>query len=299
LKKSKDWGKLSGMIRLYLVLPIGILAVATASIFIKLCDAPALIISAYRVTIASLILSPFAGYHRVWREWERKDLGWLILSGTLLSLHFVFWIASLKYTSVASSVVLVNSHPIFVGIGGWIFLKERPGLNLIFGICLSILGSGLISYGDMAVSQEALAGDGLALLGAVTVAGYFLVGRKMRKGRDLLSYIFPVYSTAGVVLIFICFAFQKPFFGYSSSTYLYLFLLALVPQLIGHTTFNWALRYLPASMVAITILGEPVGSTILAYFVLGERLNSWKVLGGFFIFSGIVVALRRRGQEVR
>jgi drug/metabolite transporter (DMT)-like permease len=212
-----------------------------------------------------------------------------------LSLHFVFWIASLKYTSVASSVVLVNAHPIFVGIGGWLFLKERPGLKLILGICLSVLGSGLISYGDRVISQEALFGDGLALLGAVTASGYFLVGRKMRKDQDLLSYIFPVYSTAGVVLILICFAFRKPFFGYSSSTYLFLFLLALVPQLIGHTTFNWALKYLPASMVAITILGEPVGSTILAYFVLGEGLTSWKIVGGIAIFAGILVALKRRG----
>jgi len=282
------------MIRLYIFLPIGIVAVSTASIFIKLCDSPALVISAYRVVIASLLLAPFAGYHRVWKGWEKKDLQWLILSGILLSLHFVSWIASLKYTSVASSVVLVNSHPIFVGMGGWLFLKERPGLNLTLGIGLSVLGSGLISYGDMALSREALFGDGLALLGAMAASGYFLVGRKMRKDRDLLSYIFPVYSTAGVVLILICFAFRKPFFGYSSSTYLFLFLLALVPQLIGHTTFNWALKYLPAPMVAITILGEPLGSTILAYFILGEGLTSWKIVGGIAIFAGILVALKRR-----
>jgi drug/metabolite transporter (DMT)-like permease len=281
------------MVRLYLLLPIGMLAVATASIFIKLCDAPALAISAYRIVIASLLLAPFAGYRRVWREWRKEDLGWLALSGVLLSLHFVFWIGSLKYTSVASSVVLVNSHPIFVGIGGRIFLKERAGRNLMIGLCFSVLGSLLISYGDMAVSQRALAGDGLALLGAITVSGYFLVGRKMRQDRDLLSYIFPVYSAAGLALVLICLAFRTPFFGYSSSTYLYLLLLALVPQLIGHTTFNWALRYLPASMVAITILGEPVGSILLACFLLGESLTLWKILGGLLIFSGILIALKK------
>jgi drug/metabolite transporter (DMT)-like permease len=127
----------------------------------------------------------------------------------------------------------------------------------------------------------------------MTVSGYFLVGRKMRKDRDLLSYIFPVYSAAGLMLILICLAFRTPFFGYSSSTYLYLFLLALVPQLIGHTTFNWALRYLPASTVAITILGEPVGSILLAYFILGEGLTSWRVVGGVAIFAGILAALKR------
>jgi drug/metabolite transporter (DMT)-like permease len=281
------------MNRLYLFLPIGIIAISTASIFIKLCDAPALIIATYRMMLASLVLMPYACYEKTWRGWERNELGWPFLSGLFLSLHFAFWIASLKYTSVASSVVLVTTHPIFVGIGGWLFLKERLGLNLIFGIALSVLGSGLISYGDMSPSKEALMGDGFALLGAIAASGYLLVGRKMRKDRNLIFYIFPVYSTAGLILILLALIFQKPFFGYSSSTYFYLFLLALVPQLMGHTTFNWALRYLPASVVAITILGEPIGSTILAYFILSEGLTVWKILGGISIFSGIVIALKK------
>jgi drug/metabolite transporter (DMT)-like permease len=147
----------------------------------------------------------------------------------------------------------------------------------------------------MALSKEALMGDGLATLGAIAASGYLLVGRKMRKDQDLFSYIFPVYSTAGLILILFSLIFQKPFWGYSSSTYLYFFLLALVPQLIGHTTFNWALRYLPASMVAITILGEPIGSTMLAYFILGEGLTILKVVGGVLIFTGILIALRKKG----
>ena len=283
------------MNRIYLLLPIGIIAVSTASIFIKLCDAPVLIIATYRMMLASLVLMPFACYEKTWRGWERNDLGWLFLSGFFLSLHFAFWIASLKYTSVVSSVVLVTTHPIFVGIGGWFFLKEKPGLNLIFGIALSVLGSGLISYGDISLSKEALVGDGFALLGAIAASGYLLVGRKMRRDRDLISYIFPVYSTAGLILVLFALIFQEPFFGYSSFTYLYLFLLALVPQLIGHTTFNWALKYLPASVVAIASLGEPIGSTILAYFFLGEGLTILKVLGGVFIFTGILIALRKKG----
>jgi drug/metabolite transporter (DMT)-like permease len=217
----------------------------------------------------------------------------MILSGIFLSLHFAFWIASLKYTSVASSVVLVSTHPIFVGIGSWLFLRERLGLYLVLGILLSVLGSGLISYGDTALSENALMGDGLALLGAMTASGYFLVGKRMRKNQDLLSYIFPVYSTAGLVLIILSIIFQKSFTGYSSSTYLYLFLLALIPQLIGHTTFNWALRYLPASLVSITILGEPIGSTLLAYLILGEKLTTLKIIGGISILSGILIASKR------
>jgi drug/metabolite transporter (DMT)-like permease len=281
------------MIRLYLFLPIGILAISTASIFIKLCDAPVLIIATYRMMLASLVLMPFAYYKKTWRGWKRNEMGWFLLSGLFLSLHFAFWIASLKYTSVASSVVLVTTHPIFVGIGSWLFLKERIGMNLVLGIALSVLGSGSISYGDMSLSKEALMGDGFALLGAIAASGYLLVGRKMRKEQDLLSYIFPVYSTAGLILILLSLIFQKSYWGYSPSTYLFLFLLALVPQLIGHTTFNWALKYLPTSMVAITILGEPLGSTILAYFILGEGLTTWKVLGGISIFAGILIALKK------
>jgi len=281
------------MFRLYILLPIGIIAISTASIFIKLCEAPALIIATYRMMLASLILLPFASYKKPWRGWERNEMGWFFLSSLFLSLHFAFWIASLKYTSVASSVVLVTIHPIFVGIGSRLFLKERIGMNLVLGIALSVLGSGLISYGDMSLSKETLMGDGFALLGAIAASGYLLVGRKMRKDRDLLSYIFPVYSTAGLILILLSLISQKSFWGYSSSTYLYLFLLALIPQLMGHTTFNWALKYLPASVVAIAILGEPIGSTILAYFILGEGLTLWKIIGGISIFSGILIALKK------
>jgi len=287
------------MVSLLFLIPIGVLAASTASIFIKLCDAPALIIATYRMVLASLILLPYAFYKKTGRTWGRKEIGWLIASGLFLSLHFMFWIGSLKYTSVASSVVLVTTYPIFVGIGSRFFLKERMGRYLVFGIILSVLGSGLISYGDLAISREALMGDGLALLGAVAVSGYFLVGRKMRKSQDLLSYIFPVYSAAGFLLVIFSLLSQKNFFGYSWTTYLFFLLLALIPQLIGHTTINWALKYLPASMVGVTYLGEPVGSSILAYFILNEELTSWKVFGGILILAGILTALKKKPQGSR
>ncbi len=287
------------MVSLLFLLPIGVLAASTASIFIKLCDAPALIIATYRMVLASLILLPYALCKKTGRTWGRKEIGWLIASGLFLSLHFMFWIGSLKYTSVASSVVLVTTYPIFVGIGSRFFLKERMELYLVFGIILSVLGSGLISYGDMAISREALMGDGLALLGAIAVSGYFLVGRKMRKSHDLLSYIFPVYSAAGFLLVIFSLLSQKNFFGYSWTTYLLFLLLALIPQLIGHTTINWALKYLPASMVGVTYLGEPVGSSILAYFILNEELTSWKVFGGILILAGILIALKKKPQGSR
>ena len=286
------------MARFYPLLPIGMIAISTASIFIKLCDAPVLTIATYRMILASLMLTPFACYKKPWEGWESKEIKWFLLSGLFLSLHFAFWIASLKYTSVASSVVLVTTHPILVGIGGWLFLKERMGMNLVAGIALAVLGCGLVSSGDVSLSKESLMGDGFALLGAIAASGYLLVGRKLRKDQNLFPYIFPVYWTAGLILILLSLIFQKSFWGYSSSTYAYLFLLALIPQLIGHTTFNWALRYLPASMVAITILGEPIGSTILAFLILKEGLTIWKVLGGMLILLGILVALKNTSKSL-
>jgi len=285
------------MLRLLIFLPVGIIAISTASIFIKLCEAPTLSIAAYRMTFASLILLPLASYQKIWKGWNKGEGGWLILAGLFLALHFSFWIASLKFTSVASSVVLVSTNPLFVGLGGWLFFKEALGWNLMLGIFLSVIGSGLISFGDISLSKEALLGDGLALLGAITASGYLLIGRKMRKGKDLLSYIFPVYSISAVALILLSLLFKKPFFGFPSSTYLYLFLLALIPQLIGHTTFNWALRYLPTSLVAVAILGEPVGSTLLAYFILREGLTSLKMIGGALILFGISIALKKKEKS--
>jgi len=285
------------MLRLLIFLPVGIIAISTASIFIKLCEAPALSIAAYRMTFAFLILLPLASYQKIWKGWNKGEGGWLILAGLFLALHFSFWIASLKFTSVASSVVLVSTNPLFVGLGGWLFFKEALGWNLMLGIFLSVIGSGLISFGDISLSKEALLGDGLALLGAITASGYLLIGRKMRKGKDLLSYIFPVYSISAVALILLSLLFKKPFFGFPSSTYLYLFLLALIPQLIGHTTFNWALRYLPTSLVAVAILGEPVGSTLLAYFILREGLTSLKMIGGALILFGISIALKKKEKS--
>jgi drug/metabolite transporter (DMT)-like permease len=284
----------ASMARFFLFLPIGILAISTGSIFVKLCPLPSLSIAAWRLVLASLFLLPAAGYRRIWTGWERTDLGWFALSGFLLALHFASWIASLKYTSVASSVVLVNCHPVFVGLGAWLFLKERPDRKIASGIVLSVVGAGLIGYGDMAGSSGALAGDGLALVGAMAATGYFLVGRKMRGHQGLLSYIFPVYGTAGLVLLLCALLSGQPLSGFAPSDYLFLVLLALVPQLIGHTTFNWALKHLPASMVAVAALGEPVGSSILAFFVLGEGLTAWKAIGGLAILAGIAITLWKK-----
>ncbi len=281
-------------IKPYLGLATGIVAVSFASIFIRLAEAPSLVIAACRLTIASLILAPAALIRakEELRTLTRGDLQLALLSGLFLGLHFATWISSLEYTSVASSVVFVSTSPIFVGLVSHSLLKERVSPQMFLGIAVSMLGGMIIGYGDLGLGARELFGDLLAIAGAVMVSGYFLVGRRLRRQLSLLSYIFLVYATAAGFLVALCLLTGHPFSGYSRQTYLMFFLLAVVPQIIGHSSFNWALAYLPATFVGVSTLGEPVGSTILAYFILSEIPTLAKIGGGVLILAGIYVSSR-------
>jgi drug/metabolite transporter (DMT)-like permease len=278
--------------RILVGLLLGIFCVSTAAIFIKLCEAPSLMIATYRLTLASLILSPFVLHHRRYKRISGENWLSLTLSGVFLCLHFVTWIASLKYTSVASSVVIVATIPVFCALISHFFLKDRISKPLALGIALSMAGTVTICFYDLTFSITALCGDILALFGAIFGAGYLLLGRKIRRGSDLLSYIFPVYGVSALLLILLSLAFRVSFTGYSLETYLLFLMLAVVPQLIGHSSFNWALRYLSAPLVALVILGEPILSTFFAWIILAEELTSKKILGGLLIFGGIYLAVR-------
>lgn len=279
-------------LRILFGLTLGIFCVSTAAIFIKLCEAPALMIATYRLGLASLILSPFALHEKRFRRVNRENWPYLISSGAFLCLHFATWIASLKYTSVASSVVIVSTSPIFCALISHFVLKDRITKPLAWGIVLAMAGTVTISFHDLAFSRASFYGDILALIGAICAAGYFLIGRKIRKESDLFSYIFPVYGVSALLLILLSLALRVPFTGYSTETYLLFLILAVVPQLIGHSSFNWALRYLSASLVALVILGEPLLSTVFAWIILAEKLTWGKVIGGLLIFAGIYLAVR-------
>ncbi|UCD70988.1 MAG: DMT family transporter, partial [Syntrophobacterales bacterium] len=253
--------------RIVMAVVIGIVAVSTASIFIKLCDAHPLVIASYRLGLASLILAPVALRHRRYGKMLRGRWRLLFLTGLFLGFHFIFWIASLKYTSVASSVVIVSTNPIFVGLGSYLLLKERMATLTILGMLLSISGVVVIGLSDFTLSTHAGLGDLLALGGAIMASGYLVVGRRLRQEMDLFSYIFPVYSTSAGVVVLIGLTAGVSFFGYSLRTYTLFLMLAIIPQLIGHSTFNWALKFFSASTVAILLLGEPIGSTLLAYWI--------------------------------
>ncbi|MBN1668905.1 MAG: DMT family transporter [Anaerolineales bacterium] len=299
-----------------LALAFAILAVSTASIFIRLAqeNAPSLVIAAGRLTLASVILAPIAWTQKrvELRSLNRGELGLALLSGFFLALHFATWISSLEYTTVASSVVLVSTVPLWVALLSPVLLKEPVTRLVLAGMALALIGGTIVGVSDACtwdaaglacpslsdfVRGQAFLGDLLALAGAVTAAGYLLIGRKLRARVSLISYIFVVYSMAAVVLLVIMFAAGQSLYGYPAQTYLWLLLLALFPQLIGHSTYNWALGYLSAAYVSIALLGEPIGSTILAYFLLSETPTAFKIIGGILILAGIYVASLSETQQ--
>ena len=292
-----------------LVIAIGILAVSTSSIFIRYAQAEAhsLVIAAYRLALATLILTPYAlARHRSeLRSLKKRDIALAIGSGTFLAIHFATWITSLEYTSVISSVVIVQTAPLWVALFAPIFLSESINRKVFWGLALSLVGGATVSIGESCtvaafrlVCEEngslfggtAGLGNFLALAGAWAAAGYLIIGRSLRARLSLIAYIYLVYAIAAVLLVVLMFAFGYSPSGYSGDTYLWLLLLALIPQLLGHSSFNYALGYLPASFVSITLLGEPIGSAILALFLLNEVPSVVKLTGAGFILLGIYLS---------
>jgi len=288
---------------------IAILAVSTASIFIRFAQsdgAPSLVIAALRLTFATLILAPIAliRHREEIKRFTRNEILLGGFSGIFLAAHFATWITSLEHTSVASSVVFVSTGPLWVALLSPLLLKEHLARTAIIGLGLSLAGGTIIGLSDACVwdgglscpalqdvmQGRAMWGNFLALLGALTITGYLIIGRKLRPGISLIPYIFMVYGMAAIVLIIVMFASDNSPFGYASKTYGWIFLLAALPQLIGHSTFNWALKYMPATFVAVTTLGEPIGSAILAFFILNETPTLTVVIGGVFILTGIYLA---------
>jgi drug/metabolite transporter (DMT)-like permease len=298
-----------------LVLVLGIFAVASASLLIRFAqsEVSSLVIAAYRMGLSGLILIPFTipRHSAEIRKLSRRELWLAGLAGLLLAMHFATWILSLEYTSVASSVVLVTTQPLWVALLAPYVLKEKVTTFIVVGLLVALLGTIVIGLNDICqqaagfscppISQffrgKAFLGDLLALAGAWTGAGYILIGRRLRPRLSLTPYIFLVYGLAGLVLIAMVLVSGQPAFGFSPMIYVYLLLLALLPQLLGHSSFNWALAHLPASYVSIALLGEPVGASILAAILLGEMPGGLKLVGIGLILAGILIATIRRGTQ--
>jgi drug/metabolite transporter (DMT)-like permease len=280
----------------YLGMAVGTLTVSTAAIAIRYAqkDAPSLSIAAWRLTLASLLLAPIAlSRHRdELAQLTRSELARATIAGFLLAVHFAAWIRSLELTSVAASVVLVSTNPLFVGLLSPFFLREAVTRTMLGGILVAVAGSGVIALGDAGGGDAPLQGDLLALVGAVSVAGYMMIGRTLRRRLSLLTYIFVVYSVAAVVLLTAAWLSRQPMSGFAPQTYAWFLYLALGPQLVGHTSFNWALRYLSAAYVTVILLSEPIGSALLAWLLLQEPPTGFELCGGALILLGVAIASR-------
>ncbi len=294
-----------------LVIIFGILAVSTGSIFVRYAQihAPSIVIAAYRLGLATLFLAPVAllRHRSELRGIQGRDRTLAIGSGIFLALHFATWISSLEFTTVVSSVVLVSTAPLWVALLSPITIKEPLTKSILIGLGMAFIGVVIVGVSDVCLFQdgkllcpsfnefirgEAFVGDLLALVGAWMAAGYLLIGRRLRVGISLVPYIFVVYGVAAIVLTILMFASGETAFGYPLQTYLWLILLALVPQIMGHSSFNWALGYLSAAFVSLTLLGEPIGSAVLAYILLDEMPTVQKIFGAILILAGIYVASR-------
>lgn len=284
----------------------GILFVSTASIFIRFAhsEASSIVIAGGRLLIASLVLIPIAltRYRKQLRKLTRGEWLKASLSGLFLALHFATWIMSLEFTSVASSVVLVTTTPLWVALFSPLILKESIRRSVIIGLIVSVVGgiivglgnACLLSQGGLVCQEQVFSGGGmvgnfLALFGAWMAAGYMLMGRQLRVKLDTIAYTALVYGVAAFLLLIVMIFRAEPIFSYSGETYLWLLALGVFPQLLGHSLFNWSLKYISAAFVSLTLLGEPIGTILLALVFLKESPTLIEGLGAGLILVGIVI----------
>lgn len=274
------------------VLALAVVAVSFAAVFVRLADAPGTVVACYRMALAGLILAPFTLRALRRSPLSARNLRLTAAAALLLAIHFASWITSLSMTSVAASVTLVATAPLWAALFSWLFAKEPPRRGVVAGAAVAVVGAAVLALGGDGGEQRAL-GNVLALVGAVAAAGYLNLGRAVqRSGVALDAYVGTAYALAALVLLPLPALFSQPYFGYSPSTYAWIALLALVPQLIGHTGLNYASRHLDTALVATATLAEPIGSGILAILIFNEVPGYSTLFGGAVVLTGLVVAVR-------
>lgn len=291
-------GRRPGAVPPALALTAAVLAMSWSGPLVRFTEAPALAVAAWRLSLSVLfiaVLMAVQGRLALWRP-SRRQAVLMVVAGVLLAAHFWAWIESLRHTTVASSVVLVSMQPFFVGLLSVWLLRESPAARQWVAIGMAVAGAAVIGWGDLAVGGSALFGDLLALCGAVFGAGYFAIGRAVREHIELDAYILVVYGVAAVVLVGAVGVLpQVTLGGYAARDWLVFVALAAGPMMIGHTGVNYALRYVPAYVANLVILGEPVGATLIAWALpaIGERPGVQVVVGGVLVLAGIVVGTAR------
>lgn len=299
MSKAQRWQKALPFIALL----IGLFSVSTAAIFIRLAqseEAPSLVVAGGRLVVASVVLTfpalRSSSTRDQLRSLSRREIGLVVFGGVMLGLHFALWVTSLEFTSVTNSVVLVTTTPLWVALLSPFLLKETMSRWIIAGLILALAGGIVVALsgdaGDPPTRAEPLLGNALALLGAWAVAAYFIVGRQLRRKLKLISYIWVVYGTAAIFMLGVILMMGEPIFNLSPVAYLWIFLLGAIPQLLGHSSFNYAIGYFAAVYVTVVTLAEPIASSILAMIFLNEFPAILSVVGSSIILMGIAVASR-------
>ncbi|WHT92128.1 DMT family transporter [Bacillus cereus] len=279
----------------YYILFFGVFALSTSAIFVKLAVAPAAIIAFYRLFFAVLILLPLLLFNQNNRSElktiTRRQWGFGFISGLFLAAHYVLWFESLQYTSVASSTVIVTLQPLFSMIGGYFLFKERFTRGAVIGCLIAISGSIVIGWQDFKISGEALYGDILAFIAAGIITAYFFISQYVRKDLSLIPYSIISYGSSACFLGVFAYMQNESFIHYSTQTWLYFFGLAFIATILGQTIFNWLLKWMSATVISMSILGETIGTCILAYFILNETISLQQGLGITVIFIGLALFL--------
>ena len=287
--------KKPGPTNINLALIIAIIAVSFSAIFIRWVDQAApLAIAAYRLGFTTLIILPFALHQKEELfNIERRDFFIMVAIGVVLAAHFAFWITSIEETSVASSVILVTSHPLFVGLVAHYYFKEKLSLTNAIGIITAFSGIIILSAGDWGLGGTNFRGDMFALVGAFAAGTYILGGRQIRKGYSLFTYCLVVYGVCTIVLFVTCLFLAVPLTAFPSNDWILFILMALIPGILGHTVYNWTLGHVNASVVSVSLLGEPIGASVLAVILLSEVPTEYTVIGGAIVLIGIYLTYRK------
>jgi len=273
----------------YIAILVGVLSVSTSALFVKLSSAPSGVIAFYRLFFSVLLMLPLFLFRYQHELRAIRKIDWLLsgIAGIFLAFHFIFWFESLNYTSVASSTVLVTIQPLFAFVGTYFIYKEKLSLKTIVSAIIAILGCVLISWGDFYINGEALWGDFLALFACALITAYLLFGQSVRKRLSLITYTFIVYFISTVVLLIYVVINNEPLLGYPPEDWFYFLLLAIFPTLLGHSLFNWSIKWVSTNVISMAILFEPVGAAILAYIFLQENLVWTQWLGGIIVLIGL------------
>ncbi|MDY7991395.1 DMT family transporter [Paenibacillus polymyxa] len=272
----------------YILLLISILSVSISSIMIKSSDTPTSVAGMYRLYMSVLIMLPFVPW-KMFRslEMNKKDWSTVFIAGLFLGLHFLFWMESLVYTSVASSMVILSLQPLFVMMGSYIMFRERANILTILCLIAALVGSIIIAWGDIGISREALIGDGLSLVGTILVSAYMLAGQKVSHKINANVYSVIVFFIGGSVMLVYNLLNHYALIEYGSSDWMYFLLLAVIPTIFGQYIFNLLLKSMGATTVSVGIIGEPVLAIILAYLFLGEIISAFQFIGGIMTLFGM------------